>query len=428
MKFNIDEKEIRKSRTKATATTILSLVEKIDIDVLIESLFIKTEDEFTKKMIKEYEKQLILAKLKPQEFARDLNSFYSNMARYIKKNNLLKNFLLFYYIIFKTQNKNNNQNDLIYKLYMNIIPQQIDYLGKNQMLLCGVDNMGKTIEVKDPYPYIEYPIHILKKNNKQVTFDTLKKEYKKFGYDIKDKNDITILFNEYSFISNSTILNSFLINENTVDMVSFNPLQLSYSLEIPTYKIQYDIHNYLNQRCRFLKNGEIEVTLNAGKIKKIILKEIFLEDNIFLLYKLINSNNQSFTGFYDLKDDFFVSPYTEYVEYKEIHESIKNIVLETYIINTTDIDKNNTKFYDLNMCISEDVKRDITEIRKIYKKYNKDNLLAVSSEVNSYIRKLPKGSYASEEAKENARKYGIQLKEGETFVKSFEKTVYKKIK
>lgn len=427
MSYNVDEKEIRKIRTKATAMTVLTLVENINIEELIESLFIQSDDEFTRKMLKEYEKQLILAKLKPEEFNKNLNMFYSDMAKYIKKNNLLKNFLMFYYIVFKNQNKNALSNNIIFKLYMNIIPQQLDYLVNKENTICGVDSKNKSILIRDPYPYIDYPAFILKKSNRDISVENLKKEYKRFGYTIENQKDIAMLFNEYTLVSNSINLNSFLIDENTVDMVSFNHITLSYPMEIPKGNINNDILSYLNKRNRFLKNGEIEINLIAGELRKITFKEVFLEDNLFLIYKLTNKEGKSFTGFYDINDDFFVSPYTEYSEYSDLHNDIKSLVLESYIICTTDIDKEKTRFYELKMGISKTVEKDVKTIQRYYKKYNKDNLLLSCAEVSSYIRKLPPGATASEEAKENARKYGIELKPNETFVKSFEKTVYKKI-
>lgn len=428
MSVNVDEKEIRKTRTKATAMTILDLVKDIEIDNLIESLFVQSDDKFTRKMLKDYEKQLILAKLKPEEFSKNLNMFYTDMAKYIKKNNLLKNFLLLYYVVFKNQHKNILSNNIIFRLYMNIIPQQMDYLSKRENIICGVDNKNKAILIRDPYPYVDYPAFILNKTNRAMSVDNLKKEYKKFGYTIKDKNDMIILFNEYTLVSNSITLNSFLIDENTIDMVSFNHLTLSYPMNMPIENLNDEVFSYLNKRSRFLKNGEIDVNLVAGEFRKITLKEVFLEDSLFVIYKLTNHEGKSFTGFYDVNDNFFVSPYTEYSEHSYLHNAIKSLVLETYIICTTDIDKSKTRFYDLKMEILKTVEKDVATIQRHYKKYNKDNLLLSSAEVNSYIRKLPMGATASDEAKENAKRYGIQLKPGETFVKSFEKTVYKKIK
>lgn len=427
MSIKVEEKEIRKTRTKATARTILELIKYIEVDDLIESLFIQTEDPITRKMLNGYEKQLLLAKLKPEEFARNLNMFYIDMAKYIKKNNLLKNFLLLYYEVFKSQHENALSENVLFKLYMSIIPQQLDYISSKENVVCGVESNGKAICIRDPYPYIDYPLFILNKAKKTVTMENIKKEYKKLGYEINNQDDIQMLFNEYTLIVNSVTILSFLIDENTVDMMSFNRIPLTYPIDVPVIDLNDDVLSYINRRNRFLKNGEVEVNLIAGELRKIVIKEVFLEDKLFLIYKLINNKGQSYTGMYDVKDDFFISPYSEYNDYLHLHNSIKELVLEVYIVCTTDIDKEETNFYRLNMEISSFVEKDVENIRKYYKKYNRDNLLLASAEVNSYIRKLPSGATASEEARENARKYGIELKPGETFVKSFEKIVYKKL-
>ena len=426
MSIKLDFKDIRKSRTKLTAKVIVDLMKQIEIDDLIQSLFIQTDDAITREMLNGYEKQLILAKMKPEEFIRNLNLFYIDMAKYIKKNKLLKNFLILYYEVFKKQHKNAINGSVIFSLYMNIIPQQLEYLCPSETILCGAETNGKVMTIRDPYPYIDYPPLILEKSKKPVNLENLKKEYKKLGYDINSQQDIEMLFNEYTLIANNTSLLSFLIDENTVDMLSFNRIHLTYPIVMPPYKMDDYISSYLNKRNRFLKNGEIEVSLSAGEIRKIILKEVFLEGNLFLIYKIVNYKGLSYTGAYDIQDDFFVSPYSEYKEYTDLNESLKSLILETYIIYTTDIDRDKTRFYELEIKTSPMVEKDIDTIRRHFKKYNKDNFSLALAEVNSYIRKLPNGASASQEAIDNAKKYGIELKPGETFVKAFEKTVYKK--
>ena len=111
---------------------------------------------------------------------------------------------------------------------------------------------------------------------------------------------------------------------------------------------------------------------------------------------------------------------------KVLHDRLKYLILEIYIICTTDIDKDLTRFYDFQVNIKKSPIKDVNNIKRYYKKYTRDDLIKDLAEINSYIRKLPIGATASEEAIENARQYGINLKPGETFVKSFEKTIYKK--
>lgn len=427
MNCKITNKDVLKHRTKATSWILRDLVKDIDEDKLIESLFIYSEDAFTRTMLNKYEKQLLIAKLKADDFSRNLHTFFSDMAKYIKKNNLIKNFLFLYYIVFKNQNENALSNNVIFRLYVNMLSQQLSYLAKDENIICGVETKGKPIFIKDPYPYLDYPLIAMDKTHSKPNFNTLKKEFKKFGYHIESEMDMALLFNKYALVSNSIHINSFLIDENTVDMMSsINSIDLSQPIHMPVSDKNIDIDSYLHKRNRFLKNGEIEIDLLAGEIRKIELKEVFFQNNLYLLYKITNVENKSFTGFYDIEGDFFVSPYTGMPNFIDLQNQMRNLILESYIICTCDIDRNDTRFYDLHMHINENPNKDINAIKRYYKRYNRDNLIAKSTEINSYIRKLPVGSTASQEAIENAQRYGIMLKPGETFVKAFEKTIYKK--
>ena len=57
---------------------------------------------------------------------------------------------------------------------------------------------------------------------------------------------------------------------------------------------------------------------------------------------------------------------------------------------------------------------------------NLENYQEELIDINYFIRKLPEGATASDEARELAQKYGFELSDGETFVRKFKKTIYKK--
>lgn len=428
MSYELTDKDALKLRTKSTAMRILGLVEGVEVSDLAESLFIYSDDELTREMLNRYEKQILIAKIKPEEFKRGLHLFFTDMAKYIKKNNLIKNFSFLYYIVCKEQNENALSKNVIFNLYVDMISQQFPYFCKNETILYGVETKGKPILVRDPYPYLDYPIMVLEKYNIGYNPNFLKKEYKKLGYDVKDVSELDFLFNKYALTSTAIHTTSFLIDENTIDMASFNHIDLSKPMDLPLINIgtYINVDNYINERNRFLRNGEVEIDLVAGDVRKIELKEVFFNNSLYLLYKITNSKNESYTGLYDTKDDFFVSPYTGMSNEKVLHDRLKYLILEIYIICTTDIDKDLTRFYDFQMNIKKSPIKDVNNIKRYYKKYTRDDLIKDLAEVNSYIRKLPIGATASEEAIENARQYGINLKPGETFVKSFEKTIYKK--
>ena len=61
------------------------------------------------------------------------------------------------------------------------------------------------------------------------------------------------------------------------------------------------------------------------------------------------------------------------------------------------------------------------KLRVVYgtKKIDRDNLEQNDRTINGYVRKLPAGQKASEEARDRAEKLGFALADGETYVQSF---------
>ena len=96
----MNSNRIRELRTQATAEIILSKIKNIDTDSLLGDIFVWTENGVAQKMIKLYEAQLILARLKSKEFASGLHNFYQKTAKFIIENNLKKEFVSFVYFIY----------------------------------------------------------------------------------------------------------------------------------------------------------------------------------------------------------------------------------------------------------------------------------------------------------------------------------------
>lgn len=59
----------------------------------------------------------------------------------------------------------------------------------------------------------------------------------------------------------------------------------------------------------------------------------------------------------------------------------------------------------------------------VTKKLDHNNYYSEQRSINGYIRKLPKGSNASEQATNYAKQLGIELEQDETYVKPFIKHV-----
>lgn len=92
--------QIKKMRTDSTADVILEIIARLDLTSLMSSIFVYTEDEFAKELIKRYEFKLIEAYENKDTFRSTLHLFYQETAHYIKKHQLYKEFYSFCYFIF----------------------------------------------------------------------------------------------------------------------------------------------------------------------------------------------------------------------------------------------------------------------------------------------------------------------------------------
>lgn len=418
--------DLNKENTKSTANMIINNVKNMGTTELLSSMFISTEDKVTEQLIKNFEKQILLANLDPDRFRKNLYTFYKENSKFIKKNKLQKNIIRFLYYLEKNLFNNGDvHNEEVYRAYSNIVLQQLSILSKQGYKIAGIDNKGDFIYITEPFKDIEIPILIYNQNG---DFKQLIANYKKYGYDIKKEMDLKALFENFNLISNSIHMNSFLVNDDNKDMLVREYAELCFGINMPVFKNLEYVDSFMNKRKRFIKGGRVKVLLSAGDIKEIELNELFVENELFVFYKVICNDNKGFNGFMDISNNYFYSIFKEGVGGEFYHYNLENIIKEIYVIATSDIDLTKTRINELNMkfCYKE-----LQFNSKEHKgsNINKRDLDLYDGEtvnISSYIRKLPSGAVASEEAKNYAKSYGFELNDNETFVRPFEKTIYKK--
>ena len=422
-----DEKQIRKSNAKRTANVIIENLEGLDISDLITNLYIKVDDEVSKQLVKMYEGQLILAMTDPNKFVANLNTFYNNTAKYLKKNKLYDKFLLFYYYTYKQKFRGSiNIQDKIQVAYMSLLLEQFPYLSTYKDRFIGISKNNKPLYIKEPYLYLDYPEYKLRMNKIKSLNDYMSL-INKIGYNVKTMEDIQALFMNYRLISNMLTNISFLIDETTLDLVPTKYPMIVYGLNIPFIDSKIDLSEFIMDRRRLLKNNKITVELDFKDIIKVDIKETFVNDELFLLFKLTLFDGNELSGFYDIVNDLFYSVFTDSVnkEALDFIQSIETLIKEIYLIQTADLDINKTHYNEFNMKFIHHIEN--TEKASISnKKYvrNGDYVEEIIS-LSAYTRRLPEGAKASDTAIAEAKKYGINLNSNETFVKPFQKNIYK---
>ena len=377
MKINLNK--VRRQRTKATCRAIGENIESLSIIELKISDSLKSY--LPEVLIRKYQKQLLLAKNDFGKFQQDLHTFYEQNAVFIKEKNLFKDFFAFCYFFYLSQTKNINYKRDVLNAYFNLLMQQFDYFTGVEEVAYGVSSEGELLITKDPYPRLDYATieyHMKHKKEKGLNWSQLRQYFVKYGYYLKDVDEMTRhIFND-QLISNMLFQMSYMMDENTKDILAelFFPLAEGYSATPRKWMETSHYVKQLKNKVAMLHSKGVEADFKgAGDIKQILFLEKFVED--------INS--------------ILINPYSS------------NIIAQyTYTEQV---------YSEKDKCKSE-----------IVRNFDMNNYKEFISKIKPFIKKLPKGQRHSQEAVQAARQYGYVLKEDETFVKSHSKKVHKKSK
>lgn len=404
--------DYRKNRGKGTINAVLNDLEHIKVDELICEIYLKPENEFEKWLIKEIEKILVIAKIKPDEFEKDFVKNLKKISETIKVENKIQEFYNFVYKAYKSLYKKEVVENILY-VYYNVIIELSTYLAPIGKIVCGVSK--KTITTNEIYPDLDKFVWELNQQGEKAILN-YQKFFKQKGYDVSSLEEVNEMFMNERIISNNLFIMAFLIDENYLEFIKEPFYSPNHSLiminDYKTVPVEESL-SYLENRCRFLSKDGIAITdLTDTNIEEIFLKEKFHLDRVFLLFRL-KVDGEYTAGFYDTKDNFFYSVYEDVTQNigKIVHKKLYSLILDFY---TTLISTRKT-----NLIFSKEEKVESKlDIRNFEGKYGYE-----IRGINFQIRKLPSGYNASEESLNLAKKYGIKLAEGYTFVRPFTKKV-----
>lgn len=460
----LDEKYVRKFRTRTSALCAIKSIDEIEINKLLLELYLPEIDSEISELAKKIEKMITLAKVDEQKFKSSLYVFFKENAKYIKKNKLYKKFFYFLLDIEILYRKKGVSNEIL-NCYMSLLMEQATYLCPLGKTIVGLDSNDKPMYIADPYPFLDYPMmEYEKKYGHKNEFDLEK--FKKCCNEYRI--DFDEYYNEFNggisvqerHISNMLSDLSPVITENTKDMlpipfhkVQIEPCEIFYKrsyFSIPFLQDQIE-----NRKYKLPESGVEANILNIKGVKSIIFKETEIYKKPFMLYKIKHDDGNYTSGYYSIDDKYFENVYDNYYMVSDLYENyiaLRSIVLEIYANLVSDISYNlDTDEQPLK--IAKDFKEyfgaDVPVVQFMYKGKGKGNIksstksdnkdnsgftvhldkskyIKINKDIDFYIRKLPLGASASEEAKALAASKGFKLKPDETFVKSFVRSCYTK--
>ena len=440
--------KIRKFRTASTAEVVGLKLADIDEKQLISDLFVTSNDTFSSQMIKLFEKQLVLAKINPDKFAEQLFVFFVETAKWIGEKKLYKRFFEFVTFIYLWSDENNLDKQIKWA-YMDLLMEQASYFVE-QKFIYGIYDTGELMITDELYPFIDFALYEFVSKNQLDNLKMMKKSFQKYGYQVADWVKLHQLTINDGMICNELFQLTYFIGEGTLDMYPYPYYKPARGVEsLPRiWKPTEYYNNLVQNRIYSLPfKGVVAKLKNAGSIKEILFKERVVSDRLVLLYKvkladsLIRENNNTYlTGFYDFGSSIGYTYWRE-SSASEIHYQLENFVLEVYSHLTCDINIDKKKAESLlvtrdfkvthyvnqpMVCFMIETDNDSSKRENSLVRFNREDFQGILVKIKPFVRRLPEGQTASLEAIENAKKVGYTLREGETFVKSFKKTVYKK--
>ena len=437
-------------RTMNTAMSILDNIKDVDFTKLSMSLYFYCQDIRMNQFTRYYEAQIELAGANPERFFVGLHAFYNNISSKIKKDNLYSQFFELYYRCtrLRQQNENDNIEDHVVVAYLNLLTQNIEYLRPDKFdfshCVAGMSTRGEILLYKDPFPDIDIPgleIREIAETGKRYSMEDVFALYRKYGYPVRRFEDIEAITNMDKIQSTTIAAILPLINEYTFDILPKDPFSaLAIILDcVRSNMDENEIRERLKQRNKTLpRNGVVVRFHDSSIVKEILLKEILFDNTVFMLYKLSTSTGD-LCGYYDTKDAFFYSILNEYKEDPSIIKNLSCLILFCYacftIVGNTFQIENLKKYFVFFGCDPKveyylrggklkNTYRDESSEQSGTPRSGNDAYERDDRSIQGYIRRLPAGQKASEEAVAYASSLGYVLEPDETYVRPFIKQVF----
>lgn len=389
----------------SVAVQVLARFDGIEPHEVVASVYVFCKDEKYKFISRYFESCVESAALTPDAFAKGLHKWCNALAAKIKNTEGgLKAFAEFASLYRRLQTQKaeamnidervvNAYIDLICLLLSYVRPQKLD----STKALCGVTTDGKGMTIHDPYalsllPYIN-----------------------EYTYDIMPQHQFTCN------------VKSLMLCDTKLDVA----------------KLREKLHT---SRRRTLASNGITVVFNDPStfLRSLLLKEMVVDDEVILLYRLSINEIGDIVGYYNTNLDYLCSP-TEVNANHPVSKYIDALVLYFYAVAVLDDDEytdEKTPSYFTNFIypleaisygrsghIAITYPPLMSTEEKTGPRHDPTKYEEKERSINGYIRKLPAGQVASDEARAKAKKMGYDLKTDETYVSPFmRRTFYLKDK
>ena len=433
-KYSDDPSYVIRKRVANTAGDVIKIVNDLSFSELATDVYLICDEVGYKFFSSKYRNVIEFAKLHPDKLCEQLYKYLRDIARQIKKENLLQDFFMFM-SVFAEATRISAEHREIFLAYMDLLSEQTEFLRPDffnyNQLIAGITTDDEILTINDPFPNLDLPVYELTKSRKKGAegIAVFKKALNKYGYKYEDYEEKHAISGCFS--NNINFLIPF-INEFTYDMLPVNPYLPNSNIRlIKTYGTIPTV-NMLKARRRTLPaNGLLIKFSDSIYLEEVLMKEIYYNNSIHLLCKFTTLKGD-ITIKYNTSNGAFFSPFDYQDGYAaDLHNCLKNLSLWLYaayvcpneeqgILPTEEAYRTFTDDKKANVTFTSIGGKARTAISKSSNKhldYEKYEQKSVS--IAGYIRKLPEGQKASEEKQLIAKSLGLCLNDNETYVEPF---------
>ena len=347
-KYADDPSYVIRKRVVNTATEVIRKVNDLAFSDLATDIYLICDEVGYKYFSSKYRNVIEFAKLHPEklvdqlykylrEIAREIKKenllYLREIAREIKKENLLQEFFMFMSVLSEATRISIEHRE-IFLAYLDLLSEQTEFLRPNvfnyNQLIVGITTEGDVLTINDPFPNLDLPVYELSKSRKKGTeaVAVMEKACKKYGYNFDDYEEVHATSGCYN--NNINFLIPY-INEFTYDMLPEKPYPPDSRIRLIEIKNPLSYGKMLQARKRTLPaNGLLIKFENSAFFEKAFLKEAYYNNCIHLLCKF-STTNGDITVRYNTANEAFFSPFDWIGGYaEELHNTLKQIALWLY--------------------------------------------------------------------------------------------------
>lgn len=462
-------------RSLNSGIMILELLKDVPFTELSVSLYFITKDTVSM-LARVYESELELALIDRDKFLKGIHKFYNETAIYIKKNDMYKEFFAFLSALNREadsirQNGKKNVTGAVLDAYQSLLLQQLEYLRPDKFnfstRVCGISTSGELLTCTDYLPDVDtitnsieeaYVNNKLRFVNKESYMAYVSQKFGECGYRVNSLEDLDMLMERDRIVSYQVSTMLPFSNEYTYDIVGANVESPNCVLleKLQCTADMSSIKESLKHRAKMLPtNGQIfeveKLTSETGRLeyiffKKILLRETFYQDKIYLLYKAETTCGE-FCGYYEpMTEDFFTV--MQNTSIRMLPENLQRTILYLYaccvLKNGPELlsaipstlhyefeETENGPAFTIPLSVRpysrggklRSAMESVESVSRGPKKGN-EQYEGETRAIQGYIRKLGAGHSPSQEAIARAEALGFSLALDETYVQPHLTTVY----